>query len=283
MSKLVSQKVVDSYHYYDPVHAYFLVYGIKNNNFSEKIKINPNYEEFDKLNQRVINQKDLEVTAVSAVNLWRIADNYYLLRSGSTQRSDVGPIIVSKKKYKRDEIKDLRIAIPGKSFSGYFYYKLFFNAKEEVVVRFDKIINSVVNGEVDAGLLIPGPTTTALYQKYGLVKIADINEEWKNKAGDLPLPLGSYVVSKRLGYEIALEIRKIFQQSIKYALSNQEEALNYALNYAPGSDKFTVKSFIDGCKSIYDMGDLGIKAIKKVHEIAKERGLIEKIPEFELV
>ncbi|MGC9183592.1 MqnA/MqnD/SBP family protein, partial [Caldisphaera sp.] len=176
---MVEMKVVSSYHYYDPVHAYFLVYGIKNNNFSEKIKINPNYEEFDKLNQRVINQKDLEVTAVSAVNLWRIADNYYLLRSGSTQRSDVGPIIVSKKKYQRDEIKDLRIAIPGKSFSGYFYYKLFFNAKEEVVVRFDKIINSVVNGEVDAGLLIPGPTTTALYQKYGLVKIADINDEWK--------------------------------------------------------------------------------------------------------
>jgi hypothetical protein len=31
------------------------------------------------------------------------------------------------------------------------------------------------------------------------------------------------------------------------------------------------------------MGDVGINAIKKVHEIAKERGLIEKIPEFELV
>ena len=51
--------------------------------------------------------------------------------------------------YKKDEINDLRIAIPGKSFSGYFYYKLFFNSKEEVVVRFDEIINSVVKGEVD--------------------------------------------------------------------------------------------------------------------------------------
>jgi predicted solute-binding protein len=48
--------------------------------------------------------------------------------------------------YKKDEINDLRIAIPGKSFSGYFYYKLFFNSKEEVVVRFDEIINSVVKG-----------------------------------------------------------------------------------------------------------------------------------------
>jgi len=283
VSKLVDLKVVKSYHYYDPVHAYFLVYGILHNKFSEKIKIDPSYEEFDKLNQRVITRKDLEVTAISSVNLWRVADSYYLLRSGSTQRSDVGPIIVSKKMYKKDEINDLRIAIPGKSFSGYFYYKLFFNSKEEVVVRFDEIINSVVKGEVDAGLLIPGPTTTAIYQKYGLIKIADINEEWKNKAGNLPLPMGSYVVSKRLSYEDALEIRVIFQQSIKYALSHQEEALNYALNYAPGSDKPTVKSFIDGCKSIYDMGVVGIKSIKKVHEIAKERGLIDKIPEFELV
>ena len=65
------------YHYYDPVHAYFLVYGILHNKFSEKIKIDPSYEEFDKLNQRVITRKDLEVTAISSVNLWRVADSYY--------------------------------------------------------------------------------------------------------------------------------------------------------------------------------------------------------------
>ncbi|MFP3230786.1 MAG: hypothetical protein RXS19_06170 [Caldisphaera sp.] len=52
-----------------------MVYCITNS--AKKIKVDPSYEEFDKLNQRVITRKDLEVTAISSVNLWRVADSYY--------------------------------------------------------------------------------------------------------------------------------------------------------------------------------------------------------------
>lgn len=277
-------KVVNSVHYYDPVHAYFLVYGILNSSLSDKIKVIPSYEEFDRLNQRVINDRDLDVSAVSAVNLWRVAEDYYVLRAGSTQRSDVGPIIVARRPLRKEDINDLTIAIPGRSFSGYFYYRLFFRARDEVVVRFDKVIDAVVKGEADVGLLIPGPTTTSAYQRYGLVKVADVNEEWRRVAGGLPLPLGSYVANKRrLSREEAAEVRRVFQASIRYAQAHPEEALSYAVKFAPGADRSTVKSFIDGCRSIYDMGEVGAAAIRKVHEIAKERGLIDRVPEIDLV
>lgn len=271
---------ISSYHYYDPVHAYFLVYGFLSEKLNSKIKINPSYEEFDTLNRKLINERSIDLSAISAVNYWKISNDYYLLKSGSTQRTDVGSIIVSKKKFSRNEINDLTIAIPGTSFSGYFYYRLFFHSKNEVVYRFDKIIDAVLNDEVDAGLLIPGPTLTSAYERYNLIKIADIMDEWKKEAGNIPMPMGSYVLKKKYSMEEAIEIRKTFQESIDFAKNHHEEAFNYAMNFAKGADPKDLKFFLDGCKSIYDMGDLGIKAIKKVHEIAKKRGLIEEIPEI---
>ncbi len=271
---------INSYHYYDPVHAYFLVHGFLSGKLDSKVKINPSYEEFDALNRRMIEKKDLDLSAISAVNYWKVANDYYLLRSGSTQRSDIGSIIISKKPYRKDEINDLRIAIPGRSFSGYFYYRLFFNAKDEVIFRFDRIMEAVISGNADIGLLIPGPTLTSAYEKYKLIKIADIMDEWKREAGDLPMPMGSYVLSKKYFKEIAIEVRKTFQKSIEYAKNNSERAFNYAMDFAKGADPKDLKYFLDGCKSIYDMGSIGIKAIRKVHEIAKSKNLIDEIPEI---
>lgn len=274
---------IDSFHYYDPVHAYFLVYGFKSGELKSKVKINPSYEEFDTLNRRILEKRDIDLSAISSVNLWKVSDDYYLLKSGSTQRSDVGAIIVSKKPYRKDEIEDLKIAIPGRSFSGYFYYRLFFKAKEEIIFRFDKIMDSVLNDDADIGLLIPGPTLTSVYEKLNLVKVADIMEEWKKKAGEVPMPMGSYVLKKKYSIEEAVEVRKTFQESIDYARAHSEKAFAYAMNYAKGAEPSALKYFLDGCKSIYDMGERGIMAIKKVHEIAKERGLIERIPDIDLI
>lgn len=271
---------IDSYHYYDPVHAFFLVHGFISGQLSSGVKINPKYEEFDKLNERLIRNKDLDLSAISSVNYWKVAGDYYLLRSGSTQRSDVGSIIISKKPYRKDEIQDLRIAIPGKSFSGYFYYKLFFNAKDEVTFRFDEIMQAVLDDKADIGLVIPGPTLTSVYEKYNLIKIADVMEEWKNVAGDLPMPMGSYVLSKKYSKDEAIAVRKTFQESIDHARNNKESAFSYAMEFAKGADPKDLNYFLEGCRSIYDMGDRGIEAIRKVHEIAKNRGMIDEVPDI---
>ncbi|MGC9209826.1 MAG: MqnA/MqnD/SBP family protein [Acidilobus sp.] len=277
-------RTVSSYHYYDPVHAYFLVYGLLNGVHKGNIALEPKYEEFDSLNRRVINARDLEVSAVSAVNLWRIADDYYVLTVGSTQRYDVGPVIVSKRPYRKEEISDLSIAVPGTSFSGYYYYRLFFRARDEVVIRYDKILEAVLKGEVDLGLLLPGPATTMAYERRGLVKVADIGEEWRRAAGELPIPLGSYVVNRRLlTREEAEEVKQAFREAIDFARRHPEEALAYATNFASGADAKSVREFIEGCKSIYDMGETGKRAIMKAIELGRQRGLVDYVPRLEFI
>ncbi len=274
---------INSYHYYDPVHAYFLVFGFISGNLKSDVRINPSYEEFDKLNGRLLKNKDIKLSAVSAVNYWLIADDYYILRSGSTQRTDVGPIIISRKQYSKDEIENLRIAIPGRSFSGYFYYRLFFSAKEEIIMRYDTIMDAVIKGKVDLGLLIPGPSLTSAYGRYNLFKVADIMEEWKKETENLPMPLGSYVLSREYSKDDAKEIRKTFQESILYARENHLKAFDYAMKFAKGALPVDLEKFLEGCKSIYDMGERGVEAIRKVHELGKKRNFIEKIPNIDPV
>ncbi|MGC8620093.1 MAG: hypothetical protein ACP5LA_06290 [Thermoplasmata archaeon] len=74
---------IDSYHYYDPVHAYFLVHGFLSGELKSKVKINPHYEEFDSLNKRLIEKTDLDLSAISAVNYWKVVKNYYILNLNS--------------------------------------------------------------------------------------------------------------------------------------------------------------------------------------------------------
>ncbi len=48
------------------------------------------------------------------------------------------------------------------------------------------------------------------------------------------------------------------------------------MNFAKGVDLSDLKNFLDECRSIYNMGENGIRAIRKFHEIVKKRDLLIK-------
>ncbi len=122
-----------------------------------------------------------------------------------------------------------------------FITDYFFKARDETIFKFDKIIGAVLQDEADIGLLIPGPALTSAYEKFNLIKVADIMEEWKKKAGDIPMPMGSYVLKKKYSIEEAMEVRKTFQESIDYARNHPEKAFAYAMNYAEGAEQSALK------------------------------------------
>ena len=65
---------IKSYHYYDPVHAYFLVYGFNSGELKSRVKIDPSYEEFDNtLKKRVIEKIDVELSAISSIITGRLS------------------------------------------------------------------------------------------------------------------------------------------------------------------------------------------------------------------
>src|SRR5665213_1746243 len=210
----------------DPDDA-FMFYG-----FAEKLVTIPGYEidhvldDIQSLNVRAMTG-ELPVTAISAHAYPYVADKYWIMKTGASMGEGYGPIIVSKKYRTLEELEadpNTVIAQPGKLTTANLLLRSWFGHIESVEVPFDKIIDTILfpppkegggQGVVTAGLLIHEGQIT--WQDYGLNKLADFGEIWKEKTGGLPLPLGLDCVRKDLGEDMARKVSQALRDSIKAA------------------------------------------------------------------
>lgn len=248
----------------------FMFYAMLNNKIDHPLEIEQVVEDIESLNKRALNH-ELDVTAIS-VHAYAYTNNYVILRSGSSFGLGYGPIVISKDNI---SLKDAKIAIPGRLTSATLLLKLAigeFDAKE---MRFDIIPDAILNGEVDAGLIIHELQIT--YDKYNLVKVLDLGEWWSKT--NLPIPLGVNVASKRLGLDGISAVDETLRKSIIYALNNQDEALEYATKYARGVSKDTLKRFVEMYVNdlTIDMAKKGEDAIKRLYEMAYSKRLLDKV------
>jgi len=266
----------------DPDDA-FMFYGFA----SKKVTI-PGYEidhvlaDIQSLNKLAM-RGELPVTAISAHAFPYVADRYWIMKTGASMGEGYGPIIVSKKYKTMEELEGKTMAQPGKLTTANLLLKSWFGHIRSVEVDFDKIIDAILNDEVDAGLLIHEGQIT--WQDYGLHKLADFGEIWAEKTNGLPLPLGLDCVRKDLGMETAVTIREALQESIKCAYDNQNESIPYALEWGRGiteelGSKF-VKMYVNDIT--IDMGDKGREALNYLFSLGAEKGIIPTVENFELI
>jgi 1,4-dihydroxy-6-naphthoate synthase len=205
-----------------------------------KFKFTHTLQDIETLNRKAL-QGEYEITAVSFHAYVYIAEKYMLLTSGASMGDKYGPIVVAKENWGVDELPGKKIAIPGTMTSAYLALKIYQPDFEAVVIPFDKIMDAVLDGSVNAGLLIHEGQLT--YHQHKLHKVVDLGEWWNGLTG-LPLPLGGNVIRRDLGQENIREISRLLRESIQFALTNREDALNYAMQYARDLDKKTADRFI---------------------------------------
>jgi 1,4-dihydroxy-6-naphthoate synthase len=214
-----------------------------------------------------------ELTAVSYHTYPYIADKYSLMAAGSSIGDGYGPIVVSPKAMTPAELKGKRIAVPGLLTTAYLTLRLMQPDFEPVVVPFDKILETVNNGEAEAGLVIHEAQLT--HMREGFHTIVDLGQWWKEKYG-LPLPLGANVLRRGLSPEIAHEACRMMKASIQYALDHREEALAYAMQFARDMEAPLAEKFVGMYVNHFtvDCGELVPKAAQKLLDLGYEAGLI---------
>ena len=233
------------------------------------------------LNEMAIDEK-LDITAISLAAYPTISDKYAILSSGASMGYKYGPLVVAKERFPLEELKKKLIAIPGKLTSAYLELRLLLGKElNTTVMPFDKILDAVKNGEVDAGLIIHEGQLT--YSKYNLEKIVDLGEWWYDKTR-LPLPLGVNAIHRKFGDEMK-KISNILKESILFSLNHRDEAVKYALNFARGMDRDLADKFVGMYVNelTVDMGEKGVEACRLLLKEAYDKGLIEKLPEIDLV
>ncbi len=256
----------------------FMFYGM----FTGKVK-SPDFEvkhvieDIEKLNRKATNP-ELDVTAVS-VHACAYIPGYTILRSGGSFGIGYGPIVTAKKSMTIDEIKKSKIAIPGKMTSAFLLLQLMIGKFDYVEMNFSDIPQAVANGDVDAGLVIH--ETQLSYAQEGNVKILDVGEWWDKTTNGLPVPLGINVMKTSLGMDTIHKFDKYLQASIEYGLDNLDDAIEYAMQYSRGKPRELIEKFVKMYVNpvTVNMGDKGEESIRRVFEMAKEKGLV---PEFNL-
>ena len=256
----------------------FMFYGM----FTDKIS-SPDFtishviEDIEKLNRKAIDPQ-LDVTAVS-VHACAYIPGYTILRSGGSFGIGYGPIITAKHLMSIDEIKECKIAIPGKMTSAFLLLQLMIGKFDYVEMNFSDIPKAVKSGEVDVGLVIH--ETQLSYEQEGNVKILDIGEWWDETTNGLPVPLGINVMKTDLGMDIICKFDKYLQSSIEFGLEHMDDALDYAMQYSRGKPRDLIEKFVKMYVNevTVNMGDSGEESIRKLFEMAKNKNLV---PNFEI-
>ncbi|MDQ2924204.1 MAG: ABC transporter substrate-binding protein [Acidobacteriota bacterium] len=252
----------------------FMFYGLATN----KVRV-PGYAfhhtltDIETLNRKAMNEQFYDVTAISFHAYPYIQENYTLMACGGSVGEGYGPMIVAARKYTLDEVKKLKIAVPGTMTTAYLTLKLFAPDIETVTVDFDKIIPAVLAGEFDAGLIIHEGQLT--YAKDGLVKVLDMGQWWRDLTG-LPLPLGGNAIRRSLGGDVQLITTNALRDSIQHALDHREAALEYAMQFARDLDPALANRFVGMYvnERTINYGDDGREAIRKLLDMGYERGII---------
>jgi 1,4-dihydroxy-6-naphthoate synthase len=233
--------------------------------------------DIEELNKKASNPV-LDVTAVS-VHACAYIPNYTILRSGGSFGLGYGPIVISKKMLSHGDLKKSKIAIPGRMTSAFLLLQLMIGKFDYIEMNFEKIPKAVLEEKVDAGLVIH--ETQISYDQENLTKILDVGEWWDKITNGLPVPLGINVMSDRFDSNIIKKFDNYLRDSIKYACSHVDEAIDYAMKYSRGKPRSLIEKFVKMYvnETTLNMGSHGEKAIRHLFEMAREKKLI---PDFEL-
>lgn len=253
----------------------FMFYGLATNKVRVPgLRFTHTLTDIETLNRKARDGEGFyDVTAISFHAYPYIQEKYALLSNGGSVGDGYGPMIVAKRAFSQSEIKNKRIAVPGKMTTAYLVLNLFAPGIETEVMPFDQIIPQVIADNFEAGLIIHEGQLT--YEKSGLHRVVDLGKWWQKVTG-LPLPLGGNVIRRSLGPELMASVSAALKESIQYALDHREEALEYAMQFARDLDARLADRFVGMYvnERTLDYGPDGKEAVRRLLDMGHKAGII---------
>ncbi len=212
-----------------------------------------------------------DVSAISFALYPHIKDEYALLRTAVSFGDGYGPKLVKQKNKKLK--KNFRVALSGKHTTNAMLFRIYYPDARITYLDFLEIENAVLEGRVDAGVLIH----ESILNFSDLLEVEkEIWDIWRElSGGELPLPLGGMVLRRSIPLNRAIEIENILIDGVKVANERKIE-LSKKLE-----DKKLVR--IDGkllekylnmyaSNESITLSDIQLKALNKLYEIGHKFG-----------
>ena len=225
----------------------------------------------------------LETTAMSLATYPLVQDKYVLLPHGASMGSGYGPVVVGRRVFSRDQLRETETVVPGERTTAFLTLNLYLDGPFPYrVLPFDEILDEVKDGRAQAGLIIHEGQLT--YAREGLQKSVDLGEWWLLETG-LPLPLGVNVARRDLGPERLRDLSEVLRESIRAGLEHREEAMRYALRFGRGLDLGLADRFVGMYVNelTEDYGEEGRRAVRELLRRGEEIGAFTEPVRVEFV
>jgi 1,4-dihydroxy-6-naphthoate synthase len=190
-------------------------------------RLEPFMADIEVLNERA-ERGEAEITKISTAAYGRLRDRYILLRAGGAAGYGVGPIVVATS----PRVVGGRVAIPGERTTAALLLRLL-GRFETMPMRFDRIEDAVLRGDVDCGVLIHEGRFT--YEAKGLQLIGDLGSLWEARM-QCPLPLAGIAIRRDLAPGLAPLVDQALRASVEYALSHPDASRDYVAAHAQEMD-----------------------------------------------
>jgi 1,4-dihydroxy-6-naphthoate synthase len=223
---------------------------------------------------------EADVVAVSLGAYPAIADRYQLLPHGASVGRGYGPVVVSPRPLRPDELAGLRDGIPGATTTAWLVLRLIAPGAVGVeipIAPFNRLFDALAAGEVDAALLIH--EGRLLYPARGLHLVTDLGVYWLERTG-LPLPLGVNVIRRGLGAPLVARVSGVLRASIAWALAHRDEMIALIAAEDRGDKALSDKALIDHYLNLYANNDTAAiaddarRAVEVLFAEARSAGLL---------
>ena len=213
-----------------------------------------------------------DVSAISFGMYPLIKEEYALLRTAVSFGEGYGPKLIRRKDKKLK--RNFKVALSGKYTTNAMLFRIYYPDARPVYMDFLEIEEAVVNGKVDAGVLIH---ESILNFDKSLEVEKELWDIWVELAGEgLPLPLGGMAIRRSLPLNRAIDIENILIDGVKVANERKEELctkLEKDSLVRISSDM--LKKYLDMYASdeSVELSELQLKALDTLYELGFKHGL----------
>ncbi|MCF6206286.1 MAG: succinate--CoA ligase [Sulfurovum sp.] len=215
-----------------------------------------------------------DVSAISFGMYPLIKEEYALLRTAVSFGEGYGPKLIKRKGEKLK--RRFKVALSGRYTTNAMLFRIYYPDARPVYMDFLEIEQAVIDGEVDAGVLIH---ESILDFDKSLEVHKEIWDIWVELAGEgLPLPLGGMALRRSLPLNRAIDIENILIDGVRVANDRKEELCTKleSDNLVRISDAM-LKKYLDMYASdeSIELSELQLKALDRLYQIGFEHGMWE--------
>ena len=231
--------------------------------------------DIETLNQATL-RGEYDICAISFALYPFVKDDFALLKTAVSFGDGYGPKLIKKKGVKLK--KKFSVALSGEYTTNALLFKIKYPNAKVQYMNFLEIEKAVLEGTVDAGVLIHESILTYDEKLEVEIELWDI---WQELAGpNLPLPLGGMCIRRSIPLHNAIKYENTLIKAVNVANSNKKMLSKMLMERdLIRVDSETLNKYLDlyANDDSIELSALQFKALDKLYELGYKHGFYEQL------